>query len=341
MSLRVSRFDGDPAEWDAYVAAQPDATAAHLYAWKRVIERSYRHDCPYLIAHRGNAIAGVLPLVDVRSAAFGRFLVSMPYLNAGGPLGDPQACHALTAAAVGFAENRNAGVMELRCISELPIDLSYSVDKVACVLELPTSSAALWSGFPAKLRSQLRKPQKEGVTLEFGSAQVDPFFSVFARNMRDLGSPTHSRQFFRIIAEEFKEHVWFAVAYKGGMPVAAGCAIHWRGEIEMTWASSLREYNASAPNMLVYSGTMERAIGQGCKTFNFGRCTPETGSHRFKKQWGSRDVPLYWFRWHKDNGVALPNAEAPSLTVATRIWRRIPVPIATWLGPQLRKGIPA
>jgi FemAB-related protein (PEP-CTERM system-associated) len=341
MSLRVLRFEGDPAAWDAFVATQPDATAAHLYAWKRVIERSYHHDCPYLVAYRGSAIAGVLPLVDVRSAAFGRFLVSMPYLNAGGPLGDFGACKALTAAALELAAHRNARVMELRCTSELPLDLPYSADKIACLLELPESEQALWSGFPAKLRSQLRKPQKEGVTLEFGAQQVDAFFAVFARNMRDLGSPTHSRTFFRVIAEEFREQAWFACAYKDGVPVAAGCAIHWRDEIEMTWASSLREYNALAPNMLVYSGTMERAIAQGIRQFNFGRCTPDTGSHRFKKQWGSRDLPLYWFRWRKGNAGSLPNADHSSLSIATRMWRRIPVPIATLLGPQLRKGIPA
>ena len=341
MSVRVEMFQGGGRDWDAFVTAQPGATFAHLFAWKRVIERSYGHDCPYLAAYCGRELTGVLPLVDVRSAAFGRFLVSMPYLNAGGPLGGLDVCNALADAAQSLAQQRGARVLELRCTAELPLALPSFVDKVCCLLELPDSVEALWKNFPAKLRSQLRRPQKEGVTLQFGAGQVDSFFRVFARNMRDLGSPTHSRRFFRVIAEEFGDQVDFVCAYKDGLAIAAGCAISWRDEIEMTWASSLRDYNAIAPNMLIYSGVMERAIGEGIKRFNFGRCTPDTGSHRFKQQWGSRDVPLYWFRWRKDGTERLPNAENSSLSVATRIWRRIPVPIATLLGPRLRKGIPA
>ena len=44
-------------------------------------------------------------------------------------------------------------------------------------------------GFPAKLRSQVRRPEKEGITYAFGPDQVAPFFEVFARHMRDLGTP--------------------------------------------------------------------------------------------------------------------------------------------------------
>ena len=37
---------------------------------------------------------------------------------------------------------------------------------------------------------------------------------------------------------------------KTGAPVAGACCLHWRGELEVTWASSLREYNRGSPNML-------------------------------------------------------------------------------------------
>jgi serine/alanine adding enzyme len=337
----VELFAGSAAEWDAYVEQHPAATASHLYTWKPVIERAYRHECPYLVARRGNEIVGVLPLVYVRSAAFGKYLVSMPYLNAGGPLGDAEACDALNLAAVALAKERNASVVEYRCTSESSLEMDYTIDKVACVMPLPETSEQLWKNFPAKLRSQVRRPQKEGITAKFGTDQIDAFFGVFARNMRDLGSPTHSKHFFRILAEEFGAHVWFVAAYKDATPVAAGCAIQWRGEVEMTWASALREFNSMSPNMLIYSAVMERGVAEGLTRFNFGRCTPDTGSHRFKKQWGSTDVPLYWYRWSKDSAHALPGTGGGAMSVATRLWRHMPVQIATLIGPQLRRGIPA
>jgi serine/alanine adding enzyme len=334
-------FTGAAPEWDAFVAAQPAGTASHLFAWKRVVEKVYQHDCPYLATYEGTALTGVLPLVDVRSLAFGRFLVSMPFLNAGGPLGSAPALTALSRSAVELAQARHAGVLELRCTTPIDSDLEHSTEKVACVLPLTGPAEDLWSTLPAKLRSQVRRPIKDGVEVRFGSDQLQPFFTVFARNMRDLGSPTHPYQFFRAISDELGLHVWFGCAYYRGKPVAAGCALHWGDELEMTWASSLREHKALAPNMLLYWSFIERAATLGIKRFNFGRCTPQTGSHRFKLQWGATDAPLHWYRATLRPGARTPKKEEGTLSLATRLWQRVPVPLATMVGARLRGGIPS
>ena len=77
--MRVLLYEGDDAEWDAFVRRQPDWTHFHLAGWREVMRRVFRHECPYLVA-RGTdcALVGVLPLVRVRSALFGHYLVSMP-----------------------------------------------------------------------------------------------------------------------------------------------------------------------------------------------------------------------------------------------------------------------
>jgi FemAB-related protein (PEP-CTERM system-associated) len=331
-------FQGPREDWDAFVATHPSSTAAHLYGWKRVIEKVYQHDCPYLVSRIQGEITGVLPLVEVRSLAFGRFLVSVPFLNAGGPIGTPSAVADLTNAALEMADARRAKALEFRCTEQLSTELECSHSKVSSSLALPGTSEALWSQLPSKVRSQIRRPQKEGVAVKFGRDQLDAFFDVFARNMRDLGSPTHSRLFFETIADEFGEAVWFACAYLGDVPVAAGCAIAWREEVEITWASSLRRYNALAPNMLLYWSVMERAATQGFGRFNFGRSTPGTGSHRFKLQWGAADAPLFWYR--AGRGAPMPS-EGGSLSIASRVWQHMPLSLTNWLGPRLRGGIPA
>jgi serine/alanine adding enzyme len=336
----VSRFKGSATEWDEFVATQPSATASHLYGWKRVIERVYGHDCPYFVHGSGSGITGVLPLVNVRSLAFGRFLVSMPYLNAGGPLGDEESVRALQQAALELGKTRRSRLIEFRCREELPIDHAPELAKIECTLPLPAQPDALWSALGGKLRSQIRRPQKEGIEVRFGSDQLDPFFTVFARNMRDLGSPTHPRAFFRAASEELGERVWFGCAYLKGVPVAAGCGLQWRNEIEMTWASSIREYNALAPNMLLYWSFLERAVQQGLGIFNFGRSTPGSGPHRFKMQWGATEQPLYWYRWAQRNDVG-PQKEDAAMSLATRIWRHVPIPVANALGSRLRGGIPS
>jgi FemAB-related protein (PEP-CTERM system-associated) len=337
----ISPFAGSPDQWNSFVYARPEATGSHLFGWKRVVEDVYQHDCPYMIAQGPGGMTGVLPLVDVRSLAFGRYLVSMPFLNGGGPIGSRAAVAGLARSAAELARERNSRLLELRATDTLPVDMTYAAEKVGCVLDLPADPEQLWTAFSSKLRSQVRRPQKEGVEMRFGDDQLEPFFTVFARNMRDLGSPTHPRAFFEAARKHLGDAITFGCAYLKGVPVAGGCAVSWRGEVEMTWASALREYNAASPNMLLYWSFIERAIRAGATRFNFGRCTPDSGSHRFKRQWGTVDVPLFWYRSSSRADAAPPRQDAGSLSLASRVWQRMPVPVATAIGARLRGGIPA
>jgi len=108
----------------------------------------------------------------------------------------------------------------------------------------------------------------------------------------------------------------------------------------MTWASSLREYNRESPNMLLYWAFMERAIGDGVSQFNFGRCTPGTGTHRFKMQWGGREQPLWWYRLAASDEVITPSPKEGAFRWGPRIWRRLPTSIATAFGPSIVRYIP-
>ena len=96
MTLAVGRFSGRAEEWDELVLRSPGWTHFHLHGWRGVIERVFGHECIYLAARdNGDGLAGVLPLVRVKSLLFGHYLVSMPFLNYGGPLGSEEAVRAL------------------------------------------------------------------------------------------------------------------------------------------------------------------------------------------------------------------------------------------------------
>ena len=84
----VQEYSGTSAEWDAFVRAQAGWTHFHQYGWRRVMENALGHETLYLSAtDETGSLTGVLPLVRVKSRLFGHFLVSMPFLNYGGPLG--------------------------------------------------------------------------------------------------------------------------------------------------------------------------------------------------------------------------------------------------------------
>lgn len=269
----------------------------------------------------------------------------MPFLNYGGPLGDDDGIRALVDEAATIAGKTNVKLLELRSRRELPIALPVSHRKLTVVLDLPATSEQLWSGLPSKLRSQIKRPRKEGVEVRFGLDQVAAFYQVFAHHMRDLGTPALSRSFFEAIASTFPDDVQFAVAYHSGQPIACGCGFLWNGEFEITWASALRSHNSMSPNMLVYWALMERMTQAGARLFNFGRCSPDSGTYRFKMQWGGREEQLWWYQRAKPSSQDAGEASTPSpdsgvFALAVKVWQRLPLPVANTLGPRVVRLIP-
>ena len=123
-AAHVALFSGPASEWDDFVRRQPHWTSFHLHAWRDVVAKVFGHRTPYLAARDvSGELLGVLPLVRVTSPVFGRYLVSMPFVNYGGPLGTPEAVRALADEAVRLADREKVKLLELRSRVELPLDL--------------------------------------------------------------------------------------------------------------------------------------------------------------------------------------------------------------------------
>ena len=187
----------DREAWNGFVERAPITTVMHRWEWREIIETTYGHQSIYLGAFRGSELTGVLPLVSMTRPLSGTRLVSMPFGEGGGPCAtDDDVARSL----VGEARDRAArakAVLDLRTTQDLGLDMPVSLDKVAMVLELGDSAEALWGRLPAERRNRVKKAGREGLTATVdGLEALDDFYGVFARNMRDLGSPVHARGFF-------------------------------------------------------------------------------------------------------------------------------------------------
>ncbi len=334
-------LDGDTGAWDEFAARVEGSSFCHLAGWRDILSDVLGTECLYRIAtDPGGEWQGVLPLARVKSRLFGHYLVSLPFLNYGGPLGSPAARRQLAQEAVAEARRSRVDLLELRTRDAGDLDLAVSARKLTVLLELPSSAEHLSTSFHSKLRSQIRRPIKEGLTARFGPDERDAFYEVFAQSMRDLGTPVLPRALFDRLAVTFPDLVVFGAVYRGGRPLAAGCGFMWRGEFEMTWAGALRESRPLAANMLLYWSFMEQMIGRGVRVFNFGRCSPGGGTHHFKQQWGGADVPLPWCQYAPSGVTATPSPDDPAFSWGPRLWRQLPLAVANLLGPRLVRFLP-
>jgi FemAB-related protein (PEP-CTERM system-associated) len=336
--------DSDMQHAEAYVARHPAASVWHRPGVSSFITRTYGHNTRYLCAYDdAGGIVGVLPLVQLNSRLFGNFLVSMPYFNYGGVLADhPDIAQKLIGEGEQWRQRLGAGHLEMRFCQDNELGLPQRKDKVTFWLPLPSKAEELWDSFQPKLRAQIRRGEREmdGFTIG-GRELLDEFYRVFAINMRDLGTPVYGKDFFRNLLDTLDGQAWLVVARIDGQAVGCAFLTGYKGRMEIPWASTLRKYNHTSINMIMYWKILEFAVQQGFEVFDFGRCSHDAGTYRFKQQWGSQPLTLHW-DYLLPEGEALPalNPNNPKFRLLIAVWQRLPVWVTTLLGPHIVKVLP-
>lgn len=340
-SVRIDRRSEPSADWDDFAQQQTGVTAFHRAAWLRSVKQALGHRVIALEARTPDgALVGVLPLAQVKSALFGNFLMSVPFASYGGPLGSAEVSQQLADESIAIGRELGCSLLELRGRAPLPLSLEVSTRKLTVVLPLDGGADAVFKRFDSKLRSQVRRSEREGATVRFGAELLDDFYAVFSQHMRDLGTPSLGREFFKALSTHYGDDMVIAVAYLGDRPIACGAGFFGGGEFEITWASALREFKKISPNMALYWRLMEHVINRGAQAFNFGRCSDGSNTHKFKRQWGGHDELLYWYQWHPGTTPATTPSPGGGYSAAEAIWQRLPVRVTRLLGPHLARLLP-
>lgn len=333
------------------------ACVEHDPRWLQVLQRGLGHQPLWLLARgTGGALRGVLPLALVRSRLFGSRLVSLPYLSRVGVVADGlDVRDRLVRQAAEIAQTARCRYVELRQSGEgyAHSALTYTrQDKQRMVLSLPADTASLMQQVGGKVRNLIRKGDRHDLQITWGGgALMRPFYAVFSRHMRDLGTPAYAQKLFRSLLEAFAEEAELAVVWHAGRPVATALLVHgWEtsngdgsGLERITLvptACCLREANPMSANMWMYARLLERAIARGSVRFDFGRSTQDSGTWRFKKQWGAAPQPTSW-QYHVLAGD--PDELRPQharFARAIHIWQRLPLVVTRCVGPVVVRGIP-
>ena len=332
------------ASVDEYLAASSQATPCHHMQWLQAIKKAYGFDFEYLIAEKGAQIEGVLPLCRFRSITGKRSLCALPFCDVGGVVANSEVVREkLIAFALERGEQLQAMPLQLRHRApEFSTDVDMADRKVSMLLELPETADVLLAGFKSKLRSQIKKAEKNGLVFDFANDEksIEDFFYVFCRNMHLLGSPTHSIKWFHALRESYQQNLLVGRVWFEGKIVGAGILLFSGNNVSIPWASTLRDYNRLAPNMLLYWNLLRVSCERGCEQFDFGRSTFGEGTYNFKKQWGAKPVLLNWQTLDRQGVVAeTAGSKGRGRELVENVWRKLPLPVVNSIGPRLRRHI--
>ena len=331
------RDDRECARLDGFVRDQPAATPFHLPAWSKAVLRGCGQRARYLVAeHASGGIAGVLPLTEMRSPLFGKALVSTGFGVDGGVLGD--AVEPLASAAWELAERLGVGSVELRG-GEPPV--GWSVDATTYVgfsRPLADDDDAEMKAVPKRQRAEIRRASTFGLTVTGGrdARALAQHYRLYAESVRNLGTPVFPRGLMRAAVELMDADV--LTTHRGDEPLSSVLSLYFNNTVYPFWGGGTAAARTWRANDHLYFALMRHAHARGCTRFDFGRSKAGTGQAAFKKNWGFVPQPLVYAR--RNRGAAREvNPLNPKYAAMIATWKRLPLPVATALGPWISRGL--
>ncbi len=343
MSLTVSPFrPQDRQEWDDFVLRHPHGSPFHLLAWKQSIEQTFGFRPMYLVA-RNEVVQGVLPLFLVENFLVGKALISSPFAVYGGILAETaEAQAALRDQVRRLGESLAVDYVELRnAHAEQCVGFAGVSRYVTFTQPVGPGEESLLEALPKKTRNMVRKALKNPFVTRRGPDSFQAFESLYARNLRRLGTPSFPRRHFAALLENFGERIDIREVLLDGQVVAASMNFFFRDQMHTYYAASDSRYNAQAPNTYMYFDHLRWAGQSGYRTFDFGRCKRGTGTFEFKRHWGGemRELPYEVLLVKRKD---LPNFSPlnPRFQTAIKVWQNLPLPLTRLLGPRLIRLFP-
>ncbi|MET0355159.1 MAG: FemAB family XrtA/PEP-CTERM system-associated protein [Cellvibrio sp.] len=330
------------SRWDLFLLHHK-ASGYHQSHWFDLIKISFGHDTRILIAedNEGNILGG-LPLTFFSSKLFGKFAISIPYVNYGGVVSHYfDITQKLISEVQDIHASEGLSHIEIRTMQSGLAQNSLD-KKVSMVFELPSTDDELEKSLGSKIRAQYKKAETYSPSVKFGKLELlDDFYKVFARNMRDLGTPVYSKTWFENILKETKIKSALIVVYMESKPVSTGFLVGNNNILEIPWASTVQSANAKNANMWMYRQILSYAINEKYQFFDFGRSTLGAGTYKFKKQWGALAYAHHWY-YVLPEGETKPelNPDNPKYKLVIFLWKLMPVWLTKIVGPQIIKHIP-
>jgi FemAB-related protein (PEP-CTERM system-associated) len=316
----------------AFVLSRPEAEPFHLPEWSEAIERGCGQRAHFLLAEdeRG-AIAGYLPLTEVRSPLFGSALVSTGFGVGGGILGE--GAEPLGEAAWRLAQALGCASVELRG-GRLPAAWERREGVYASFArDLPEGDDAILKAIPRKQRAEVRRALGFGLDVTIGR-DLDGHYACYSESVRNLGTPVFPRSLFEAVLGACDADI--LTVSRNGTPLASVLSLYMGGTVYPYWGGGTAKARTWRANDLLYYELMRHAARRGCTRFDFGRSKLGTGAFAFKKNWGFEPTPLVYA---VKGDARETNPLSPKYRLQVALWKKLPLPLTNLIGPPIARGL--
>jgi FemAB-related protein (PEP-CTERM system-associated) len=332
--------------WNDFINQTEGSLPTQTAEWQNILRNAYGISCHFLVAEQDGVIRGVLPLYRVKSILMGDSLQSM---SGAVCAASPCAAQALFYAADELALKLNVDYLLLRDSRQTWDDCGMEVIDAhrGVRLHLPADRETAWNNLNKRLRKDFRYGNNKGIVTSVVCCDlVEDFYEFILRFNHQMGTPSFSKNFMHDVAGAFPARFNTALGYNNDRPVAGVfCLIH-RNKAYGIWGGALREHISMMPTHHVYWAIIEAGIEQGLEQFDIGRSPYPSTQFDFKMRWCDESYPIYQlYRIYR--GKLPPNLNLNQaiqgkggVSFVSRAWPKLPLPVARYLGPMVRRHLP-
>lgn len=324
---------------------------AYKPAWLELIGSLYNYRIVHLVSQPdGGQLRGYLPVAVIRTALTGTRVVGLPFTDHAPLLAeDAAATHDLVDQAIHLARLEGARYLELRTGPDETLaareDLSKSDLYVRYVLPLDRNPDRLFAGARPRMRSQVRKAERDGVTVRWGLERrdVDTFYQLHLQTRSGKhGMPAQPRRYFTGLWDAFAAsgHVRLALAEYKGRCIAAVILLIAGGTVSSSYVATDQRYLDLNATRAAEWAAIEWACTNGYQLWDFGRTARASeGLKQYKRAWGATELDLPYFYYPKVAGLASTSESSRTYSLLTAYWRKLPLSVAEPLGARLYRHL--
>ncbi|MBI3511397.1 MAG: peptidoglycan bridge formation glycyltransferase FemA/FemB family protein [Bacteroidetes bacterium] len=153
----------------------------------------------------------------------------------------------------------------------------------------------------------IRRAQKENITVRFSNdpADLDFLFEVHQQNITAIGGIAKEKRFFDLIPSHFSEKDFrIYVAELNGEKIAALLLFYFNETVEYFTPAVVEAFRQLQPSALLIYRAMLDAMNENFHWWNWGGTwLSQGGVYDFKKKWGTKDHPYFYYTRISDENI--------------------------------------
>ena len=319
----------------------------HTPEFRSLVEKSFSCKSHYLAAIENQEIKAIFPFFHINHKIFGKKVISVPFLEYGGPCGEsryiPDMLNYI------YGKYLNVDYIEVRQgIENKDFDtvlgklMKKNTEYKRFVLKLDKEEI-IWKNLDKQKRKAIKNAAEHGIVVkDISEKEMPEFYKLYLKNMRAFGSPPYSKRFFSNFFKHMVNNGLGKVigAYYNQKLISALVGYCYKERIHIIISVSDDKFLSYRPNEAVHWHFIKYAIANNYKYFDFGRVREGSGQFRFKKEWGCelKDLNHYYLLI---KAKQIPHIDPDNIRykLIIKIWKRLPIKATKVLGPWLRKGL--